>query len=126
MFLLYICLKSLNTMLKRTFTTLLILTSYNNIKAQTPVKDSETYNYAIMTYSNYYGNMRVDLLYGNNINIDLDERLMLDTIRGLPRNKFRKSLLLCVNYMDRIGYELVTSSFSQGLDVCMFRKKRTN
>lgn len=116
-------------MRKRTFICLIVLTSCllnNNLKAQTPVKDTATYEYAILTM--YGNNLTVVFEWNQAISyIDLDKKLNCDTMTGNKVDRYYRRIFQGVNFMDKMGYELVASSVSR-LDFkeYVFRKKRNN
>ena len=122
-------------MLKRTCITLIILTSFsfaNNLKAQTPTKDTATYEYAILKYEKgpYRGsNFSLVVFFENYQFLDIYEKLRLDTVKVSGETDIYTFILKSLNFMDKLGYELVTSAISKSqysplIKEYIFRKKK--
>ena len=117
-------------MLKRTCIALIILTSYlfaNNLKAQTPAKDTAMYEYAILQLT-YGFSKNLNVIFESNQSVkklDLDEKLNLDTLGGgTITTRYYQYLFIGMHYLEKMGYELVSHTPNQYGNYCMYRKKR--
>jgi hypothetical protein len=82
-------------------------------KAQTN-KSTSTNQYAILKLNMSYGNYTLGLYLDNNKYLDLFKTLQLDTLKSIDDDYRYSSLytLKGINFMDKEGYELVSSSMT--------------
>jgi hypothetical protein len=98
-------------------------------KAQTDNTDNtNTYKYAILRVTRSMGSFSLDVFLDNNQQKDLYKSLNLDTLKLPEYNEDYTYILKGLNYMDKQGYELVSSSMGTAqyrpmLREFIFRKK---
>jgi hypothetical protein len=114
--------------MKKLIALTIILICTHQVKAQTN-NNNATYQYAVLTINRSMGSFDIDVFIDNNQHVDLYKSLNLDTLK-LPSNyKEYTYVLTSLNYMDKQGYELVTSSigglaqYRPMLREYVFRKK---
>jgi hypothetical protein len=94
----------------RNLNTLIIIFLFSfQINAQTN-NDATANKYAVLTITKSMGDFGLDVFLENNQHIDLYKSLKLDTIKLPNEYKDYTYILKGINYMDKSGYELVSSS----------------
>jgi len=98
--------------------------------AQATNMDENTNEYAILKFGRSMGNFSADIFFDHNKTVNLYKLLNLDTVKLPEYDQDYTYLLKGLNYMDKSGYELVSSSMIRAPYVPLtreyvFRKKRT-
>lgn len=96
----------------KNLTTLIIIFVLSfQLKAQT-INDVIANKFAVLTITRNAGDFTVDVFLDNNQHINLYKSLNLDTLKLPDDNKDYTYILKGLNYMDKQGYELVSSSMT--------------
>jgi hypothetical protein len=93
------------------------------LKAQITNNNTGTYQYAVLRSEKFFGNVGLDLYTNNNKHENLYKTLRLDTLKlSDDYIKDYTYILKGLNYMDKLGYELVTSSVARAEGVPLLRE----
>lgn len=88
-------------------------------------KDTATYDYAILKFYRQLGSYNLEIILPDNQIIDLTKKLRLDTVKLPEYNNTidQKFVFKGIYYLDKMGYELVSSALSGNAREYIFRKK---
>ena len=104
--------------------TILFFSLLIKTKAQNIIKDNATCNYAILRYGpEGLSDATLDVVFDNSQFINLYKKLNLDTMKIPEGYGYDKFVLKGLNYLDALGFELVTSYSTKYYYEYIFRKK---
>jgi hypothetical protein len=108
------------------FFILAIYCSHGAAQGKPDKNDSATYEYAILRFQRISFTKNLEVILPGYQIIDLKQKLNLDTVKfvDLNNNIDYQFVFPGINYMDKMGYELISSSVEGSTREYVFRRKR--